>query len=80
MKYSCRFSADLDLNEFDEIILPYNGEHNQLIAFLQDHIDKRVVLKIEDIGNFIALREWEVLNAIHEEYPDFDIAICFYDI
>lgn len=77
MKYCGKFSKKIDMSIFDEVAILYNHEDRAVITFLQEHINQRVVLIVRDFKEFAFIEEWKKLNAIHEQYPEFNFAVCF---
>lgn len=77
MKYCCQYSNKIQLSIFDEISIIYNRQDEQLIAFLQEHKNQRIILIIKDIEDFLQAQEWKKLDAIKEKYQDFNFTVCF---
>lgn len=76
MKFSAQYtSAIKHFEKFDEVIIKYEFQNEALIHFLQEHADRQVVLSISalKIKEFINLHEYEKLNAIYIEYPNFSV-------
>ena len=78
MKYCGQYSNKIDMTIFDEISILYDKQDRQLIPFLQEHLNQRIVLIIKDVEDFLQAEEWIKLNAIYEKYSNF--AICFKEI
>jgi hypothetical protein len=78
MKYNVEFLKHLNLKDFDEITIQYDRQDEQLIKFLEDHAEQRVILCVKDVIDFAQGEEWRKLNAIHEKYPDYNFAVKFY--
>ena len=77
MKYCGQYSNKIDMSLFDEISIIYNKQDSQLISFLQEHLNQRIILIVKDIEDFLQAEEWKKLNAIHEKYSAFNFAVCF---
>ena len=77
MKYCGRYSNKINLSVFDEISILYNKQDKELIPFLQEHLNQRVILIIKELEDFSQSEEWRKLNTIHEKYPEFNFALCF---
>lgn len=80
MKYCGRYSNKIDMSVFDEITIRYNGQNEELVTFLQEHSAQKVTLVVHDIGQFYTAKSWEVINAIHETYPEWDFNVCFGEV
>lgn len=80
MKYCGRFSNKIDMSVFDEISILYDNQDRQLLTFLEEHCDKRIVLIVRDMDNFYKAQEWLKLNAIKEAHPDWNFVVCFREI
>lgn len=81
MRYCGKYSNKISMDNFDEISIYYDRQDQELLFFLQEHCDKKInlVIQHENIFKFYEEQEWEKINAIHEKYPEYSIAICFYD-
>ena len=73
MKFAAQFSNKVNLNKFDELIIKYEGQIKPLAKFMQDHSTQHIVLSINNIQNFIDRQEWNKLNLIYEQCPNFSI-------
>lgn len=80
MKYCGRYSNKIDMSKFDEISIRYEGQNEELITFLQEHSNQTISLVILDIDQFYSNQVWEIVNAIHETYPEIVLKVCFGDI
>lgn len=72
-----RKSRNIDKAEVGEINIVYGAQDASLITFLKTYPNKRVNLIIKDIDVFIANQTYNKLNAIKEEIPDANFAVCF---
>lgn len=80
MNYCGRYSNKINLSDFDEISIQYENQNTQLIDFLQEHKEQKIILIIKDIDLFIKTEEWNKLNLIYETYPEANLTICFRDV
>lgn len=77
MKYCARYSNKINLSIFDEVSIRYEGQKEDLIIFLQEHQNQKITLIIHNIAQFYIMKTWEVINTIHETYPDLEFKLCF---
>lgn len=70
----CRYT-----NKCDQLNFTYNKRDEALLSFLQEHANQRInlVIKDEDIDNFIETQEYKVLEAIYQQAPNF--VLRFYE-
>lgn len=82
MKYCAKFCKGLNLNRFEEISIIYERQAQELVSFIQEHKEQRVILviKFDEIKHFYQSQEWKLINAIHREYPDINLSVCLEDI
>jgi hypothetical protein len=78
MKYAARFIKGVDLNDFDQIIINYSTQSQELPLFLQEHKDKTIILEISDVDAFCNSQQIEILNALYHKYKNF--IVCLYSI
>lgn len=79
MIFSGRFSKQIDMSIFDEIVIIYQSDIKQLVQFLEEHSAQKIVVKITDVNDYIERRQWEGLNLIAESHPDLKFSVCFYE-
>lgn len=81
MKYCAKYSNNIDLSNFDEIsIMHVKGEERQLIDFVEKHQAKKITVVVKDYFQFCHEEEWKMFNAIHKQYPHFNLNICFCEL
>lgn len=81
MKYCGRFSNKIDMSIFDEISIRYEAQDKELLTFLEKHADKKVTLTIPQVSfnSFYKASAWDIINAIQEKYPSYDLHVCFFE-
>lgn len=75
MKYSVNYSNKINLNDFDEIIIKYEDQNQELIDFLEEHQAQEIVLLVENVIQFIEEEHWRLINAIYEEHQNFSVCL-----
>ena len=80
MKYCCRYSNKIKVENFDEVSILYDKQDRELVDYLSNHSYQKTTLIISDIHEFYESQEWIKLNAIKEKYPDFNFSVCFYSM
>lgn len=81
MKYCAKYSNNIDLTGFDEIsIIHAKGEERQLIDFVIRHQAKKITVVVKNYFDFYKDEEWKMFNAIHSQYPEFNLNICFCEV
>lgn len=79
MEYSIRYcnSCKPYFRQFQEIIIKYDCQDIALLDFLKEYQDYRIILMVDEVKEFDIHQEWRKLNAIHEQYPEYKIEVCF---
>ena len=77
MKYCARYSNKIKMDNFDEIRIYYDNQDKELLNFLEQHADKRITLVIRDIDKYFDDIGWRLINAIHAQYPQYNLRVCF---
>lgn len=80
MNYCGQYSNNINMTAFQEISIIYERQDAELIHFLQEHSQQRVILIIKDIDDFRQAEEWIKLNAIHDKFPEWNLAVCFNEV
>lgn len=75
MKYSANYSNNINLTDFDEIIIRYEAQEAPLLAFLQEHSNQHIVLEVADIQTFEEEHGWETLNHCYAELQNFSVKL-----
>ena len=77
MKYCIDyFKQSSILNEVDEIIIKYNYKDTSLPTFLEKYKEKRIIISIEDVEDFINRKEVIKINSLYQSGYD-NIVIRF---
>ena len=67
MKYCIDyFKQSSILNEVDEIIIKYNYKDTSLPTFLEKYKEKRIIISIEDVEDFINRKEVIKINSLYQ--------------
>ena len=77
MNFAANYHAGVALQEFDEIIIEYNGQSEALKRLLEQYSDKKVILAVNDPAKFFEAQEDKILNSYYIDYPNF--IVRFYD-
>ena len=79
MKYCLSFNKKKEtyLNKADEIKISYNRRDSSLIDFLLKYKEKRIILTINEISDFIYYKNIERFISIKEMYPYLDFTLEF---
>lgn len=80
MQYCSRYSNKINMSSFNEISIRYEGQNEELVTFLQAHPQQKITLVIPHLDQFFICKSWEVINAIHETYPELDFSVCFSEV
>lgn len=79
MEYSFRYysSGKQHLKTVDEVIIKYDRQSEELLSFLEEFKDQRIILDVVDTKDFDVHNEYKKLNAIQEQYPEYNVQVCF---
>ena len=78
MTYCLRYNNKSEnLDKVGEISILYEGQDISLIEFLKANFLYRIILRVEQPFEFFNNQEYKKVNAIHKQYPEFKIALCF---
>lgn len=78
MNYCIRYNnKSQKLNEAAEISIKYDGQDITLLEFMEANYLSRIILRVDDINDFIVNKEWKKLNAIKKKFPHYNFAVCF---
>ena len=79
MKYCLPFHKGKEayLNKTDEIKIYYDRRDSSLIGFLLKYKEKRIILTVNEIPEFIYYKDIERFIGIKETYPDLDFTLEF---
>lgn len=78
MNYCIRYNNKSEqLDNVAEVSIIYDGQDKSLVDYLAANYLKRTVLRVSDMDKFVANEEWRKLNAIKQQYPHYNFAICF---
>ena len=79
MKYSLRYynTGKQHLKNADEIIIKYDRQDVALLDFLEEYKDKRIILDVVNAKEFDVHHEYKKLNAIKQQYPEYNVQVCF---
>ena len=80
MQYAVNYCKGAKMEPFAEIIINYNRQDMELLTFLENHPNQRIILSIKqnDIISFHEAQGWRQLNVIYDKYPF--IAVRFEDL
>lgn len=78
MKYAANYSNDIELTDFDEVIIVYDLQNEELITFLNQHPNQKVILSIYDINKYLANNGAELLNSLYEQYNN--LSVRFFEV
>lgn len=77
MKYCLQFAkSSKNKHNTEEISIKYDRQSLELLDFLIEHQEQRIILIVENIADFVVAKEWQKLKTIKENYPSVNIAVC----
>lgn len=81
MKYCGRYSNKIDMSVFDEITIRYEAQDKQLLTFLEKYADKKITLVVPQLSfdAFYKAGAWNIINAIQEQHPEYNLNVCFFE-